>query len=231
MEYTYEALAQRIHRGLIVSCHLDETEPYHTMDYLQALAMAAQLGGACAIRVQGIKAVEVLSKTTSLPVIGFTMGSYSDKADLITPDFDDIERLFAAGAHVVAIDSTKRKRPNDHDGFVFFELVRKRFSGLLWADVSTFREGIRAAESGADFVATTLAGYTPGTEAMDYRTPDYPLIQELSGSLTIPVIAEGRIWTPESARKALNLGAHAVVVGSAITRPRIITRMFVEALK
>ena len=80
-------------------------------------------------------------------------------------------------------------------------------------------------------VATTLAGSTPGTGAKDYRTPDFTLIHELSSALTIPVIAEGRIWEPDTAMKALSLGAHAVVVGSAITRPHLVTEVFVNALR
>ena len=158
-------------------------------------------------------------------------GTYNDGSDLITESFERIDQLFTAGADIVAIDTTKRKRPDGDDGFIFFEKARKKYSKPLWADIATFREGVRAAEIGADFVATTLAGYTPGTVAEDYNTPDYMLIDELSTSLTIPVVAEGRIWTPESASRALSLGASSVVVGTAITRPRVVTQMFVEALK
>jgi N-acylglucosamine-6-phosphate 2-epimerase len=90
---------------------------------------------------------------------------------------------------------------------------------------------VHAAELGADVIATTLAGYTPSTVTKDYRTPDFTMIHELSHSLVIPVIAEGRIWTPEDALHALDVGAHAVVVGSAITRPRVITTTYTEAIK
>jgi N-acylglucosamine-6-phosphate 2-epimerase len=158
------------------------------------------------------------------------MDRYEDGSDLITGSVEQIESLFEAGADIVAVDATKRKRPDGRDGFIFFEQVRRQVSRPLMADVSTFREGVRAAEIGADVVATTLAGYTPGTATQDYRTPDFELLEELALSLTIPVIAEGRIWTPDDAARCLARGAWAAVVGTAITRPRIITQMFVDAL-
>ncbi|MBI5646603.1 MAG: N-acetylmannosamine-6-phosphate 2-epimerase [Ignavibacteriae bacterium] len=217
--------------GLIVSVHVDESDPLAPLDLMLAFAKAAEQGGATALRVEGAATVGALRKRTSLPIIAYTKGEYGDQAELITPDFPDVEALFAAGADIVAIDATKRRRPNGMDGFVFFEEARKRFHQPLWADVALFREGVKAAEAGADFIATTLSGYTPGTVVKDYRTPDFQLIHELSMSLIIPVIAEGRIWTPEDAVHALHVGAHAVVVGSAITRPRVITQMYSNAVK
>lgn len=218
-----------IRQGVIVSCHADDGMRDEAI--FAYFVQAAVAGGAVALRIEGAERVRNTRSQTELPIIGFAEGCYADGAMLITPTMDAIDALFAAGADAVAVDVTKRKRPDGTDGFIFFEQARKRFTGLLWADVANFREGIRAAEIGADFIATTLSGHTPGTATYDYRTPDYVLIRELSHSLTIPVIAEGRIWTPEAAVEALRAGAHAVVVGSAITRPRIITTTFVEALK
>lgn len=218
-----------IRNGVIVSCHADDgMDDDAIFSYFVRAAIA---GGAVGLRVEGVQRMKSTRTLTELPLIGFTEGSYSDGSMLVTPALDDIEALFAAGADAVAVDVTKRKRPDGTDGFIFFEQARKRFTAPLWADVANFREGIRAAEIGADFVATTLSGHTPGTATDDYRKPDYTLIQELSHSLTIPVIAEGRIWTPEAAANASAAGAHAVVVGSAITRPRIITTTFVSALR
>ncbi|MBE0645194.1 MAG: N-acetylmannosamine-6-phosphate 2-epimerase [Bacteroidetes bacterium] len=220
-----------LHNGLVVSCHVDEEEKEAMPELLAYFVRAAERGGAVGIRIEGIENVRSIRPRTGLPIIGFTQGSYEDGSALITAGMNDVEALLEAGADIIAIDGTKRKRPDGSDGFLFFEQVRKRFKALLWADVATFREGIRAAESGADLVATTLAGYTPGTQTSDYHTPDFALIHELSKSLTIPVIAEGRIWNPEHAAEAIALGAHAVVVGSAITRPHIVAQMFTNALK
>jgi putative N-acetylmannosamine-6-phosphate epimerase len=44
-----------------------------------------------------------------------------------------------------------------------------------------------------------------------------------------PVVAEGRFGSPEEVAEALRLGAHAVVVGTAITRPIDIVRRFAAA--
>ncbi|MFA6232894.1 MAG: putative N-acetylmannosamine-6-phosphate 2-epimerase [Bacteroidota bacterium] len=227
----YDETIAALQNGLIVSCHVDDAERDAMPELLAYFARAAERGGAAGLRIEGVEQVRSLRSRTRLPIIGFTQQSCDDGSPLITPSMKDVEDLLDAGADIIAVDCTKRKRPDGSDGFLFFEQVRKRFKARLWADVATFREGIRGAESGADLVATTLAGYTPGTVAKDYRTPDFTLIHELSNSLTIPVIAEGRIWDPEDAAHAIALGAHAVVVGSAITRPHVVTEMFVNAVK
>jgi N-acylglucosamine-6-phosphate 2-epimerase len=220
-----------LHPGLIVSCHGDENETYHSPELILAFAKAAELGGAIALRIEGVATVERVRPQTALPLIAFIKGTYADQSELITPDLSDIDALFAAGADIVALDITQRKRPNGLDGFDFLEEARKRFPKPLWADCSTFREGVRAAELGVDYVASTLSGHTPDTEHADYHSPDIELVHGLSDSLTIPVIAEGRIWTPADALQCMAAGAYAVVVGSAITRPRLITQMFASALK
>ena len=230
MPYPLEILT-RLQHGLIVSCHVDDDEQDGTQDLLAYFARAAERGGAAGLRIEGVEHIRRIRPLTRLPIIGFVKGSYEDGSPLITPSAEDAEAVLAAGADIVAVDGSKRKRNDGTDGFIFFEQLRKRITAPLWADVATFREGIRAAEIGADVVATTLAGYTPGTTAMDYRTPDFALIHELSTALTIPVIAEGRIWEPDTAAKAMSLGAHAVVVGSAITRPQLVTEVFVNALR
>jgi N-acylglucosamine-6-phosphate 2-epimerase len=96
------------------------------------------------------------------------------------------------------------------------------------ADISTFEEGIAAERLGADFVGTTLSGYTPYSPQQE--KPDFELIERLSEAVQVPVIAEGRIWTPEEAVKVMQAGAAYVVVGSSITRPQLITTRFIQAL-
>lgn len=217
--------------GLVVSCHRDELDAFMTIDVLLAFVKAAEQGGAVALRVEGTATVAAVRAHTALPIIGFTRGSFADGSELITPALDDIAALVAAGATAVAVDATQRKRPDGHDGFTFLEAAHARGGAVLCADVSTFREGVRAAENGAHAVATTLSGYTPDTERIDHRYPDIALVHELASALTVPVLAEGRIWTPEQAVACLEAGAWAVVVGSAITRPRVITQMFASAMK
>ena len=222
---------EKLKNGVIVLCHAEGDEPFNFPNYIAAFAKAAEMGGAVGIRVQGSDNIKSVRSTVKLPIIGISRGSYADGWALITPDVSDVENLISAGADIVALDVTQRVRPNGMDGFEFLELLRKRFRIPLVADVSTYIEGVRAAELGADMIATTLSGYTQYTEDRADDFPDFNLIERLTAEIHIPVIAEGRIWTPSEAAHALKCGAYAVVVGSAITRPRVITQRFVEVLK
>ena len=222
---------EKLRNGVIVLCHAEGDEPFNFPNYIAAFARAAEMGGAVGIRVQGFDNIKSVRATVNLPIIGISRGSYTDGWALITPDVSDVENLISSGADMVALDVTQRVRPNGMDGFEFFGLIRKRFRIPLIADVSTYIEGVRAAELGADIIATTLSGYTHYTEDRADDFPDFNLIERLTAEISIPVIAEGRIWTPSEAAHALKCGAYAVVVGSAITRPRVITQRFVEVLK
>ena len=219
---------EKLKNGVIVLCHAEGDEPFNFPNYIAAFAKAAEMGGAVGIRVQGSDNVKSVRSTVKLPIIGISRGNYADGWALITPDVSDVERLISAGADIVALDVTQRVRPNGMDGFEFLELLRKRFRIPLIADVSTYIEGVRAAELGADMIATTLSGYTQYTEDRADDFPDFNLVERLTAEIQVPVIAEGRIWTPSEAAHALKCGAYAVVVGSAITRPRVITQRFVE---
>jgi len=143
----------------------------------------------------------------------------------------DVQDLINAGAAIVAADATKRTRPNGLSGRQFLSECKRRWKIPLMADISTLAEGLAAEEEGATLIGTTLAGYTPYTKKMSEDEPDWELLEELVKRTKTPIIAEGRIWTPDQAKKALELGAYAVVVGTAITRPRVVTRRFVDAVK
>ena len=222
---------QKLKDGIIVSCQAEGNDPFNHPRMLAAFAQAAQMGGAVAIRAEGIENISAIRAVVDLPIIGIIFGQYLDESALITPDFSDIENILEAGADIVALDVTPRLRPNGMDGIEFFDEVRNKYSVPLMADISTFAEGVQAAELGADAVATTLSGYTSYSETTSTDEPDFQLIEDLSRVAKVPVIAEGRIWTLDQARAAQRGGAFAVVVGSAITRPRVVTSKFVDALK
>ena len=190
------------------------------------MAVAAQIGGAVAIRANTPVDIRAIRNVVNLPLIGLYKAGTADV--YVTPTVQHALAIVEAGADVVAIDATLRPRPN---GDTFREQVEAvhAHGRLVLADVSTLEEGIRAAEQGADFVATTLAGYTPYSRQL--AEPDFMLLRELVEALQLPVIAEGRIQTPQQARVALDFGAVAVVVGSAITRPQLITAAFVRAIQ
>lgn len=212
--------------GLIVSCQAAPGEPLHGPDHMTAIARSVVAGGAVAVRVEGSPDVQAVAAAVDVPVIGL----WKDGGDgvYITPTFEHAARIAAAGADVVALDATGRPR---RDGLSLADTVRRLHDDhgvLVMADVSTREEGLAAAQAGADMVGSTLSGYTPYTRRSD--EPDLELVAALSSELDVPVVAEGRIRTPEHARAALESGAWAVVVGGAITRPAMITSAFVTAM-
>jgi N-acylglucosamine-6-phosphate 2-epimerase len=225
----HELLAGLKH-GLIASCQTDAEPPFNTAVHVAAFAQCALTGGAAALRTDGAENTKMLRQQTAVPIIAFANGQFANGWPCLTPDFSDIEALLYAGADIISLDVTPRKRPNGMDGIEFFDEVRNRFDTPLIADVATFEEGIRAAEMGADAVATTLSGFTEYSLPQDPYGPDLTLIEELARALKVPVIAQGRVWTPQHAADAIQRGAFCVVAGSAITRPALITRRFVDAL-
>ena len=216
-------------RGLIVSCQAEEGSPFNSPQIIAAFAKAAELGGAIGVRVRDPENVQAVSKVINLPIIGLTKGTYESGRVLITPSMDDVLKLVDAGADIIAIDATKRRRPAGLSGNDFLRLVKSKINCLVMADISNAQEGLTAAEEGADFIGTTLSGYVEERPFSLYE-PDYTLIKEIASITKTPVIAEGRIWSPEQAMKAVHLGAFAVCVGTAITRPVDIVRRFVNLL-
>jgi len=216
----------QIRGQLIVSCQALHDEPLHGAHIMARMALAAQMGGASAIRANGPDDIKAIKDLVALPVIG--LFKEGEEGVYITPSIRHMEQVIEAGADVVAFDATQRPRPSGETIRDMIEAIHARRKIAL-ADISTFEEALAAQEAGADFAAPTLSGYTPYSSQLE--GPDYVLIQTMAQHLAIPVIAEGRIRTPDEARLALQYGALAVVVGSAITRPQLITRTFSAALK
>lgn len=221
-----------VKNGLIVSCQFDADDPFNKPEHISLFALSSQMGGAAGIRTEGKENIKAVKSKVALPVIGLIQSSYPDGSVLITGDFKEVNEIIEVGADIVALDVTERVRPNGLTGFEFLKRVRTAHPGtLLLADVSTFEEGVQASELGADMVSTTLSGYTTATVQKSREGVDFDLIERLSDSLVVPVIAEGRILLPSEAAHALELGAYAVVVGAAITKPTVITQMFVHEIQ
>lgn len=217
------------HKSLVVSCQARPDNPLHGGTFMAAMARAAEAGGARAIRANGPDDVAAIRAVTSLPIIGLWKREDEGYPVYITPDFAAAAAIAAAGADIIAIDATPRPRK----GEPLENLIRKIREELgkpVFADIATLEEGVRAAELGADFVATTLSGYTEGTAHLKAKGPDIALVAALAGAVRAPVVAEGRFERPEQLKEAFAAGAHAVVVGTAITNPREITRRFVGAI-
>ncbi len=225
----HPALA-RLAGGLIVSCQARPDNPLHGPTFMAAMAMAAAGGGAVGLRMNGPEDIRAARALTDLPIIGIFKRRYPNAPVEITPTFTEAAEIAAAGATIVALDATGRLRP---DGSTVAALIARIHGELglpVLADVAGVPDGAAAASAGADAVATTLSGYIdPPVPPPD--EPDLTLVAALAERLRVPIIAEGRVKSPAQARAALDCGAYAVVVGTAITNPREITRSFARALR
>lgn len=210
-------------RGLIVSCQARPGNPLRDPGIMAAMARAAVAGGAVAIRAEGSADIAAVRAAVDVPVIGLLKRGRDPHRPYITPDVGAARAVAAAGADVVAVDATDRARPGGP--VVEFIPAVIAATGLpVLADVATLAEGRVAAAAGATAVATTLAGYV-GDEPTP-EGPDLELLAALARELTIPVVAEGRYARPEELARAFGLGAHTVVVGTAITNPAAIAARF-----
>ena len=214
---------------VIVSAQAMPGEPFYDENCMMAMMQAAINGGASGLRVAGKR--DVINATTfGVPVIGLTkpdkLPENWKSVVYITPGVKEVKELIEAGADIIAFDGTTRPRP---DGSRIGDLIQLiHFADrLAMADISTLEEGIICAKLGADIISTTLAGYTNESSAT-METPDFELLEKLVKEVDKPVFLEGRVWYPEEVKKAFELGAHSVVIGSAITRPHLITKRFVE---
>ena len=228
-----EKLFAQIKGGLIVSCQALETEPLYTKEggVMPLMAKAAAMSGAVGIRANTVRDITQIKAVVDLPVIGIIKKVYEDHPDVyITPTMAEIDALAAAGVEVIALDATKRTRPLGKSLDELFAEARTKYPDQLFmADCSSIQEGLHAAEIGFDLIGTTMASYTPYTAGC--QLPPYDMITTLVEQSGKPVVAEGNLTTPEELRKAMDLGAMTAVVGSAITRPMLITKRFVAALE
>lgn len=213
--------------GLIVSCQAYTGEAMRDPRTMSQVAAAALAGGAVAIRAQGFDDLEAIRSTTAAPLIGLVKRGGSGV--FITPTLEDARRVAEIGCDIVAVDGTRRPRP---DGLGLAETIRglrqSHPTTLVMADCGSLADAEAAMEADADIVATTLAGYSGERPRSD--GPDLELLDAIVRTADRPVVAEGRIRDPQLAVEALRRGAWATVVGTAITHPTSITRSFVMAL-
>lgn len=220
----------KIYHRLIVSCQAEGQDPFNSPENIALFARAAEMGGAAAIRSCGIEKTAEIIRRVSLPVIGLTKDSFPDGWVRITRSEEYVVKLFDAGCVMVAVDGTLRIS-NGMTGPAFISEMKKMTGKLILADISTLEEALACEAAGADALSTTLSGYTPETSEQNAGEPDLELTAVLTERSRLPVFAEGRITRPEQALQALRYGAHSVVVGSAITRPRVITSRFAAVLE
>lgn len=223
-------ILNKIKGTVVVSVQAMPSEPLYLEKCMAAMMKSVVTGGAGALRVAGERDVRNAKRLFHVPVIGLIKPNVIPKnwkeIVYITPTVKDVISLIEAGADIIAMDATQRKRPNGEklQDLIKYVHINKR---LAMADISTLEEGIKAQEAGADVLSTTLAGYTLESANSPAKEPDFELLKQLVENTNLPVVLEGRIWEPEQVDRAFELGAHCVVIGSAITRPQLITKRFV----
>lgn len=224
-----QRFCDQVRGGLIVSCQALPHEPLYGAEIMARMALAAQLGGGVAIRANTPIDIQAIRAAVALPIIGLYKDDIPGYPVYITPTLAHAKEVAAAGADIIAIDATARARPQPGTLADFIAAIHAETNCLVLADIATLAEGIAAEAAGADLVSTTMSGYT--AESAKQTGPDLALVEQLAVQLTVPLLAEGRFTTPAEVQQALALGATAVVVGGAITRPQQITRWFVDALQ
>lgn len=225
------ALLDSLKNGLIVSCQVQKDDPIYTEDIVVKMAEAAQWAGAVAIRANSPEQIKAIKAAVDLPIIGLYKIWHDDTDVFITPTLEAAIQVWEAGAEIIALDCTAQ---NTHKGTKAFELlpiVKEEIpQAITFADISNYDEAKKAIELGADIIAPTLYGYTKATSHIEH--PDFREFARMCRDFKdeVYVIMEGHIYTPEDAMKCLYIGAHAVVVGSAITRPHLTAKRFVDLL-
>jgi len=224
-------MINRLKGKVVVSVQAMPSEPLYAEQCMLAMMKSVVKGGAGALRVAGARDVKNAKKNFDIPVIGLTKPDVIppnwQEIVYITPTVKEVIELVSAGADIVAFDGTMRKRPENTklEDLIKYIKINKKIS---MADISTLDEGINAEKLGVNILSTTLSGYTQFSQNRG-DGPDFELLEQLVKNTKLPVVLEGRIWEPEQVKKAFELGAHCVVIGSAITRPQLITKRFVGA--
>ena len=221
-------IIKNLKNKIIVSVQAMPDEPLYKEDCMIAMMQSVITGGAGGLRVAGVRDVKNAKKLFDIPVIGITkpdkLPENWQEVVYITPTLKDVDELINANTDIIAFDGTLRKRECP-----LKTIIEKIHSAnkLAMADIAIFEEGLNCKKLGVDIISTTLSGYTKES-LTDSKEPDFNLLEKLVKNTNLPIIMEGRIWEPSQVQRAFELGAYAVVIGSAITRPQLITKRFLS---
>lgn len=227
-------LLDKFKKNIIISVQASSGEFFYEDDHLLCMAKSVIQGGASGLRLAGPDFIKKIKKITEIPVIGLTKPdpmpeNWKDNI-YITENFEQAGKLAQAGADIIAIDATLRKRRFETLEELIFK-IKNELNKPVIADISNIKEGLNSSRLEADIISTTLSGYTSYTLEKNNDKPDFELLKELVKNQNKPVILEGRVWRTEDVKMAFEAGAFSVVIGTAVTRPRLITERFVKAAK
>lgn len=221
----------KLQQGLIVSCQALPDEPLHSSFIMSKMALAAKEGGAVGIRANTKADIQAIKKEIDLPVIGIVKRDYPNSSVFITATRKEVDELIESQCEVIALDATLRARPEeDLDSLVSY--IRAQAPQVeIMADIATVEEARNADRLGFDYIGTTLHGYTEETTGQFLYDNDFEFLTAVLDNVGQKVIAEGNVITPEMLKAVFDKGVYASVVGGAITRPRDITKRFVNMIK
>jgi putative N-acetylmannosamine-6-phosphate epimerase/GNAT superfamily N-acetyltransferase len=219
---------EKLKTGLVVSCQAPADSPLHQPQVMTAIAQASINQGAVGIRLDTPAHVQAVRQAITAPIIGLWKQQIPGFEVYITPQFKHAQAIAQAGADIIAIDATVRSRPDGETVETLINRIHNQLGKRVMADVDTLEAAIGAAAAGADLIGTTLYGYTPQTKHL--KPPGFDLLAELVKKLSVPIICEGGIASAQMARQALDTGAYAVVVGTAITGVDLQVSTYAEAL-
>lgn len=222
------SVIQQFNQGLVVSCQAPMDSPLHAASVIAAMAEAAVNRGAVGVRIDTPDHIQAVRQRVKVPIIGLWKQQILGCEVYITPQFKHAEAVAQAGADVIAIDATLRQRPEHETVASLIQQIHQNLNKPVMADVDTLEAAKAAVAAGADLVGTTLYGYTPATQHC--TPPGFNLLTQLVEQVAVPVICEGGIASPQMARQALDLGAYAVVVGTAITGIDALVKAYCTAL-
>lgn len=220
---------QALRHGLVVSCQAPVESPLHEPPVIAAIAQASVNQGAVGVRIDTPAHVQAVRQRVNVPIIGLWKQQIPGYEVYITPQFAHAQAIAEAGADIIAIDATLRERPGADTLESLIVRIHDQLDKPVMADVDTFDAALAATKAGADLVGTTLYGYTPQTQQLS--PPGFDLLAKMVVELNIPVICEGGVASPQMARQAIDLGAYAVVVGTAITGIDVQVQRYCAALE
>jgi N-acylglucosamine-6-phosphate 2-epimerase len=211
----FKTILEPLQGGLIVSCQAPTDSPLYNADVIAAMAEAALNRGAVGVRIDTPTHIQAVRARSNRPIIGLWKNVIPPSAVYITPQARHAQAVAHAGSDIIAVDATQRPRPGGETLVELIHQIRDRLSKPVMADVDTLDNALLAVEAGADCLGTTLFGYTEETQGQ--RPPGFELLKAMIEHCSVPVLCEGGIASPAQANQALDLGAYAVVVGTAIT--------------
>lgn len=215
MPTDFTSIIKPLSRGLIVSCQAPVDSPLHNPVVIAAIAEAAVNQGAVGVRIDTPAHISAVRQQVQVPIVGLWKQQLPGYDVYITPQFHHAAAIAAAGSDIIAIDATTRNRPEGETVATLIERIHQELGKPVMADVDTLEAALAASAAGADLVSTTLYGYTARTNHL--KPPAFELLKQFVENLDVPVVCEGGVSSPQMARQAIDLGAHTVVVGTAIT--------------